>query len=167
MYKFKLQNLVIFLLILVLASCAGRRTANNDEPISDDAYSTANSDSSSVTGNSGDFANMQNAKLDQVFYFDYDSYNLKPEAMATLDAYAKSFSANDVITLAGHTDERGTREYNMALGERRAHAVQSYLRLQGVQNKIIIVSYGKEMPAVQESNEQAWSLNRRVELFKN
>lgn len=102
------------------------------------------------------------------FYFDYDSSDLKPEAMRALDVHAKDLqSSGQRVVLEGHTDERGTREYNMALGERRAKAVQRYLVLQGVSPaQLELVSYGEERPVATGSGEEAWAQNRRVELKK-
>src|SRR5690554_2077016 len=102
------------------------------------------------------------------FYFEFDSSDLKPEAMRALDVHAKDLkSQGNRVVLEGHTDERGTREYNMALGERRAAAVQRYLVLQGVSPaQLELVSYGEEKPAVVGSTEEAWAQNRRVELHK-
>lgn len=106
------------------------------------------------------------ADLTTVFYFEFDSAVLQPEARAALAAYAEYFSSNPAsLRLEGHADERGSREYNMALGERRANAVRDYLILQGVsRSDIETVSYGEERPAEVGSNEYAWSKNRRVEL---
>ena len=102
------------------------------------------------------------------FYFEYDSSDLKPEAMRALDVHAKDLKANGArVVLEGHTDERGTREYNMALGERRAKAVQRYLVLQGVSPaQAELVSYGEERPVATGNDEQSWAQNRRVELRK-
>ncbi len=102
------------------------------------------------------------------FYFDYDSSDLKPEAMRALDVHAKDLrAAGNRVVLEGHTDERGTREYNMALGERRADAVKRYLVLQGVSPaQLELVSYGEERPVVNGHDEQSWAQNRRVELRK-
>ena len=102
------------------------------------------------------------------FYFEYDSSELKPEAMRALDVHAKDLkSAGNRVVLEGHTDERGTREYNMALGERRAASVQRYLVLQGVSPaQLELVSYGEEKPAAMGSSEEAMAQNRRVELRK-
>ena len=101
-----------------------------------------------------------------VFYFDYDSYTLKPEAVEALDAHIAALQGNDQnIRLEGHTDERGTREYNMALGERRANAVRDYMVVNGIQSyRIESVSYGEERPIAYGSGESNWSQNRRVEL---
>jgi peptidoglycan-associated lipoprotein len=102
------------------------------------------------------------------FYFEYDSSDLKPEAMRALDVHAKDLKGNGArVVLEGHTDERGTREYNMALGERRAKAVQRYLVLQGVSPaQLELVSYGEERPVATGNDEQSWAQNRRVELRK-
>jgi peptidoglycan-associated lipoprotein len=101
---------------------------------------------------------------DRVF-FDYDRYTLTPEGRATLDrqiAWLKKYPSV-TVTVEGHADERGTREYNLALGERRANAARSYLQAQGVPaNRMKTISYGKERPAVEGSNEQAWAQNRRA-----
>ncbi|MFT0213001.1 peptidoglycan-associated lipoprotein Pal [Pseudomonas sp. F1_0610] len=102
------------------------------------------------------------------FYFEFDSSDLKPEAMRALDVHAQDLTANGQrVVLEGHTDERGTREYNMALGERRAKAVQRYLVLQGVSPaQLELVSYGEERPVAVGHDESAWQENRRVELRK-
>ena len=103
----------------------------------------------------------------RVVHFDYDSSELSNEDYQTLQAHAQflNANANSKIALTGHTDERGTREYNMALGERRAKAVQSYLITNGVNaTQLEAVSYGTEMPTNARPNEAAWKENRRVEL---
>ena len=103
----------------------------------------------------------------RVIYFDFDSYTVKPEFMATLEAHARFLSADRKrrVVLEGHTDERGGREYNLALGQKRADAVRRALALLGVQDEQMeSVSFGKEKPAVQGSGEEVWARNRRVEL---
>lgn len=102
------------------------------------------------------------------FYFEYDSTDLRPEAMRALDVHARDLKASGQrVVLEGHADERGTREYNMALGERRAGAVQRYLVLQGVSPaQLELVSYGEENPVAVGSSEESWAQNRRVELRK-
>lgn len=104
--------------------------------------------------------------LDTVFYFDFDKSTLKSEARAELTAHAERLKEDPQdIRLEGHADERGSREYNMGLGERRAKAVRDFLVLQGVSSsRIEVVSYGEERPAVRGSNENAWEQNRRVEV---
>lgn len=103
----------------------------------------------------------------RVVHFGFDSSDLSNDDYRTLQAHAQYLmaNANAKIALTGHTDERGTREYNMALGERRAKAVQSYLITNGVNpGQLEAVSYGKEMPINFNHNEAAWQENRRVEL---
>lgn len=105
-------------------------------------------------------------ELDKIFYFEFDSSVLNPEARAALTAHAGRMKNNSgSIRLEGHADERGSREYNMALGERRANAVSDFLVLQGVpRSRVETVSYGEERPARLGSNQSAWEMNRRVEL---
>lgn len=106
------------------------------------------------------------ASYGTVFYFDFDSYTLKPEALDALNAHIAALQANNAsVRLEGHTDERGTREYNMALGERRANAVRDYMVVNGVAtHRIETVSYGEERAIAYGSGESNWSQNRRVEL---
>ncbi|HMA08809.1 MAG TPA: peptidoglycan-associated lipoprotein Pal, partial [Ramlibacter sp.] len=101
----------------------------------------------------------------RLVYFDYDSYSIKPEFQSLIEAHARFLKANTGrrVALEGHTDERGGREYNLALGQRRAEAVRRALALLGVaDNQMEAVSFGKEKPAVPGSDEQAWAKNRRV-----
>ena len=104
--------------------------------------------------------------LESVFYFDFDQDNLTMKTRNALDAqvsFLRNGSSN--IRLEGHADERGSREYNLALGESRAKAVADYLVIQGIsRSRIDMVSYGEERPASLESSESAYKLNRRVEL---
>lgn len=104
--------------------------------------------------------------IDTTFYFEFDSSDLTTAARAALMLHAEQLSASPrSVRLEGHADERGSREYNMALGERRANAVRDYLVLQGVDAASIeTVSYGEESPAEMGSGEMSWSKNRRVEL---
>ena len=101
-----------------------------------------------------------------VFYFDFDQSLLEAEARAALLVQAECLAKyGDSIRLEGHADERGSREYNMALGERRANAVRDFLVLNGVDSlSIETVSYGEERPVEAGSSESSWSANRRVEL---
>lgn len=100
---------------------------------------------------------------DRVF-FGLNRSDLSPEARGTLDRQAQWLKTypNVTVTIEGHADERGTREFNLALGERRATAVRNYLAAQGIGgNRVRTISYGKERPAVLGSNEAAWAQNRR------
>lgn len=102
-----------------------------------------------------------------VFYFDFDKSDLKPEAREPLTYHAERLKDNPSmrVRLEGHADERGTPEYNLALGERRAIAVQRYLQVQGVPaSQMEVISYGEERPVASGTGESNWSRNRRVEL---
>lgn len=101
------------------------------------------------------------------FYFDFDTAEIKQEARDVLVAHARYLEANpgQNVLIAGHADERGTKEYNLALGERRANAVQRFLIVNGAaRGQTETVSYGEEKPAVMGSSDSAWAQNRRVEL---
>jgi len=103
----------------------------------------------------------------KIVYFDFDKSVIRPEAYAVLKAHAKRLSADGSLTirLEGHADERGTREYNLALGERRGNEVAKFLRLNGVSSsQMDIVSYGEEKPVSYGQNESSWAKNRRVEI---
>lgn len=103
----------------------------------------------------------------RIVYFDYDSYVIKPEFQSLLEAHARFLKSNGTrhIVVEGHTDERGGREYNLALGQRRSEAVRRALELLGVRDaQVEAVSFGKEKPATPGSDETAWSRNRRAEI---
>jgi peptidoglycan-associated lipoprotein len=107
------------------------------------------------------------ATAPRIVYFDFDSFVIKDEYRALVEANAKRLAANrsQRITIEGHTDERGGREYNLALGQKRAEAVAKALALLGVNDgQMEAVSFGKERPAVPGSDEAAWAKNRRAEL---
>jgi len=109
----------------------------------------------------------ENANLKDV-YFDFDKSDIRPQDAKTLDANAAWLKTrgNDLVLIEGHCDERGTNEYNLALGERRAKATMNYLVAQGVQaSRITIISYGKERPTCTEHSEACWAQNRRAHFL--
>ena len=110
------------------------------------------------------------AQVGNTVYFGFDSSELAGEAQATLDRQAAFLNVNPtmVVIIGGHADERGTREYNLALGDRRAVAVRDYLLAKGLNAaRVRTVSYGKERPAVSGSNEESWTKNRRAATVLN
>lgn len=159
---------------LVITACSSTDTADGDGSTSD----TAGSDQSSGTTSTGTGADgglssesmggdqTDAAALKTVFYFEFDQSALTADSREALDAQAARLrGTSGVVRLEGHADERGTREYNLALGERRAKAVANYLAIQGVdRSRIETISYGEEKPVAFGQNDQSWSMNRRVEL---
>jgi peptidoglycan-associated lipoprotein len=151
------------------AGCARRTRELPPEPPSSttpagDPYGTENGQvgQTAVPGSRADF--LQSVISDRVL-FAFDSYSLDAEARRTLDAQADWLARNPNVrvTIEGHADERGTREYNLALGDRRANAARDYLATRGVAaSRMQTLSWGKERPAVEGSNEYAWSQNRRA-----
>lgn len=111
--------------------------------------------------------NIAPAGLGRTVYFDFDSFVVKDEFRPVVEGHAKFLGANKAkrILVEGHTDERGSREYNLALGQKRAEAVQKAMLLVGAgEGQIEAVSFGEERPAAQGSDESAWAKNRRAEL---
>ena len=110
---------------------------------------------------------VQPSALERVVYFDFDSFEIRPEFAAVLEANARYLAADSRrrLALEGHTDERGGREYNLALGQKRAEAVRRAMGLLGIgDNQMEAVSFGKEKPALGGFDETAFAKNRRVEL---
>ena len=135
--------------------------------------STTSPAPSAQTQSGGDLAAAEAAQIEElqrlgmVIYFDYDKAEIKSEYVNVLAAHAKFLTgaATRKVRLEGHSDERGSREYNIGLGERRSQAVRRALMLQGVgEDQVVTVSYGEERPAVAGSDEEAYAKNRRVEL---
>lgn len=105
--------------------------------------------------------------VDRVIYFDYDSYVIRPDFQSQIEGHARFLKANNArrVVIEGNTDQRGGREYNLALGQKRAEAVRRALGLLGVpDNQMEAVSFGKEKPAMQGMTEDAFAQNRRAEL---
>jgi peptidoglycan-associated lipoprotein len=108
-----------------------------------------------------------NQSVGRIIYFDFDKSEIRPEFAAVIAGNAQYLTAHPTarLKLEGNTDERGTREYNIGLGERRAQAVRRALMLQGAsESQLTTVSFGAERPAVEGDDEAAWAKNRRVEL---
>ena len=168
---FKVSLLVISL--FVLGACSS--TSETDESSSDDTQSSSNSSSSSASSSAGSNSGQltqeqiraQNALRQTVFYFDFDVAEFQPADRETLTYHARDLAANPSkrLRLEGHADERGTREYNLALGERRANGILNYFIVNGAaRSQIEVVSYGEERPEQSGQTENAYSRNRRVEI---
>jgi peptidoglycan-associated lipoprotein len=143
--------------VLLLAACA-ENTADKGG-----ATGTGGAQASTTTVQPGSREDFIQNVGDRVF-FDFDKSDIKPEGRQTLQRQADWLKKypNVTVTVEGHCDERGTREYNLALGERRATAVKRMLVALGIAgNRVSTISYGKERPAVVGSNEAAWAQNRR------
>ena len=105
-------------------------------------------------------------EIENIIYFDFDSADLTEEAKANLRQIApKLLNSDRNITVVGHADERGSHEYNMDLGRRRAEAVKQFLATLWAEGKLSTISYGETQPLVEESNPEAWAKNRRVEFI--
>jgi peptidoglycan-associated lipoprotein len=154
-----LRPLCLIAGLLLLAACSSHPADTGNATGANTGADTTTS-SSIVPGSEQDLA--QNVG-DRVF-FDFNETTIKPEGQQTLQRQAQWLQKypNVTVTVEGHCDDRGTREYNLALGERRATAVKNALVALGVQaNRIKTISYGKERPAVLGDNEAAWAQNRR------
>ena len=113
------------------------------------------------------FDNPESLLSKRVIYFDFDRSTVRPEFRDIIAAHAAymASSSSARVTLEGHADERGTREYNLGLGERRGNAVSGLLSAQGARgNQVAVVSYGEERPVCRVSDEDCWGQNRRVEI---
>jgi len=154
------------------AASSGSDAAASASSNTSDSSTSASPDASGSSGSSGSTSadsDMQTpdemlAKVGSTVYFGYDQSILTAEGQATLDRQAAFLKANPTIRIVieGHCDERGTREYNLALGDRRASAARDYLVAKGVNaSRLTTISYGKERPAVGGSNDTSYALNRR------
>ncbi|MBT3529900.1 MAG: peptidoglycan-associated lipoprotein Pal [Gammaproteobacteria bacterium] len=161
--------------LFVLAACSSTSDTEGDMSGSEGSSSSANSSGSSARSSAGSNSGQlsqeeiraQNALRQTVFYFDFDIAEFKTEDRNTLTFHARDLASSPSkrIRLEGHADERGTREYNLALAERRANGILNYLIVNGAsRSQIEVVSYGEERPAQSGSSENAYSRNRRVEI---
>lgn len=166
------QLMLIVMAGLAMVGCKSRPEtlpdASNPEPAGGAQTGAAGDSSVSGRERSAEEIALEEARqAGTIVYFDYDRAEIKPEYVGIVTAHSKYLNGDPgrKVRLEGHSDERGSREYNIGLGERRAQAVRRALMLQGVgESQITTVSYGEERPAVQGSDESAYSKNRRVEL---
>ncbi|EBP4525016.1 peptidoglycan-associated outer membrane lipoprotein [Salmonella enterica subsp. enterica serovar Westminster] len=166
-----LKGLMIALPVMAIAACSSNKNASNDGSEGSMLNGGGTGMDSNGSGNisSEEQARLQMQQLQQnnIVYFDLDKYDIRSDFAAMLDAHANFLRSNPSykVTVEGHADERGTPEYNISLGERRANAVKMYLQGKGVSaDQISIVSYGKEKPAVLGHDEAAYAKNRRAVL---
>ena len=160
----------------LLAGCASSVKLDNEVPVETrdpNAASAAGQGAGAGTGGQSSVATVDlasknaGAALGRTIYFDFDSFVVKDEYRAVVEGQAKALNANRQrqVTIEGHTDERGGREYNLALGQKRAEAVVRALVLVGARDtQVEAVSLGEERPAATGSDEAAWAKNRRAEL---
>ncbi len=171
--KTRFNALLIVVFIAVLAGCSSKGGSKDPSDVSVEDRSM---DSGVVSGGatgasrfSSEALNDPNSPLSRrVIYFELDSAEIAMADQDTVTMHAGFLAANpgQRITLEGHTDERGSREYNIALGDRRALSVQRVMELNGVgPGQVTVVSYGEEKPAADGNSEAAWRLNRRVEIL--
>lgn len=152
----KLAKLLLVAPVLALAACS---SSNND------ASATAGANAMGANGQFGGYSVQDLQSRYNTVYFAFDSYSVEGEYQQLLDAHAAYLTATPAakVTVEGNADERGTPEYNIALGQRRADAVKSYLATKGA-NNVSTVSYGEEKPAVLGHDEAAYAKNRRAVL---
>ncbi len=158
-------------MVTFLGACASNQTTSSNG-MSDmpEAVPTPAVEEAVVAGPAAGTQEHLNANAGDRVYFAYDSSELSVAARNSLQAQSKWLRSNGgaKVVLQGHADERGTREYNLALGERRAAAAKNYLVALGVSpSRISIISYGKERPVALGSNERAWAKNRRAVMVVN
>jgi peptidoglycan-associated lipoprotein len=172
------SRLSALMLSLTLVAC-GSNVKLNDVPVEDRAGGNAGQNAvvtapsaagqavAPVQIRSADTQGVGPAGIARVIYFDYDSFSIRPEFQSAIDSHARFLTADKArrIAIEGHTDERGGREYNLALGQKRSEAVRRALALLGVaESQIEAVSLGEEKPAQTGSTEEAFSRNRRAEV---
>ena len=170
MNNFKI--LLVSSFFLVLTGCASQDIPDPDptDETYDSQASGADTDGMGSDGmGEGEFLDddLAGGELANIVYFDFDSYELRPDDADIAARHGIQLADNPgwSVRLEGHADERGSREYNIGLGERRAQAVRRVLLLQGAQpSQISTVSFGEERPVALGSDEEAWSQNRRVEF---
>jgi peptidoglycan-associated lipoprotein len=173
-YRFKWVVAIALMALLSACSTAGKK-GEGEATVEDRSTAAGAEGGVEATGAAGaggfgayalDDPNSPLSK--RVVYFEYDSFEVMPEDRELISAHATYLAAHpeQTVVLEGHADERGSREYNIALGDQRGQSVRRMLEFQGVApNQIQVLSYGEEKPAVEGHDESAWRLNRRVELI--
>ena len=161
----KTSLILVILLGLTLAACGGKKGVKDgeEEGVSATGLQDGSGGMGSALGAAGDLA--ANNKV----YFEYDSSAITDDSRVLIEAHAQNLLSNPdlSVVLEGHADERGTREYNLSLGERRALAVAEIMIAYGVgRDRMQTISYGEERPESLEHNESSWSLNRRVVILR-
>lgn len=160
------KAIVLLFTAALLVACSSNKEKEDEAAAAAAAAAAAKSAQGAAT--SAELAAAEEAAMaaGNVFYFDFDSANLTSASISAINAHIAVMQLNNEnIRLEGHTDERGTREYNMALGERRANAVRDYMVANGISAfRIESISFGEERPIAFGSDESAWAQNRRVEL---
>lgn len=152
----KMNLLAVAVAGLVLAGCSSTPTEEGSKTTAAPAVPVVGAGADTGTSVAGN-----------AVYFDFDRAEIKSEFMPVIKANAAKLGSSGSVTLEGHCDERGTREYNLSLGERRAKSVKDVLVAEGVSaNNVKVVSFGEDRPAVEGHDESAWSKNRRVEFMK-
>jgi len=153
---------------ITVVGCGGSEAVKEEEPVEEQVTPPAVEEApvaEEVTEAPKEEIKSSDLTSERKIYFDFDRSEIKPEFRAIVESHAQYLMANPSATVAieGHCDERGTREYNMALGERRAHSVLQMLTLLGVsKSQIRTVSYGEERPDVEGHEESSWQWNRRA-----
>ena len=176
----KKRNHVLIITLTALLTACSSGVKLDDIPVEDKAGTAISTTPGAGNEGSGvgsrtvapvtlDSANaaLPGPNVARVIYFDYDSYTIKPEFQAAVEAHARFLNANKgrKVALEGHTDERGGREYNLALGQKRSEAVRRALGLLGVsESQMEAVSFGKEKPAATGNDEESFAKNRRAEV---
>ena len=162
--KLKKQLVTVAVLTIVgLGGCSGSNMKSATSSANENILQTSQADASIASKPTEDDL----PPLSMLTYFEFDSARLNAETTVALDSAVDLLerSPSALVVISGHADERGTREYNLALGHLRASAVADYMVARGVDgSRIKKVSYGKEKPLLKGSNEEAWSKNRRVEI---
>jgi peptidoglycan-associated lipoprotein len=168
-----IRIMLFSILTVVLVGCAGQKGTSQDDGAAsaggaaDGASSSGYEDDGYGEGSSFDEGASGGVPENRTIYFGYDLSDVTPASMELLSDHAQYLADNPnvAVRLEGHADERGSREYNIGLGERRAQAVRQVLLLRGIASgEMATVSYGEERPATVGSDDESWALNRRVEL---